>query len=95
MKQRLFRFSVMVYFVGLFCALFLSLSVPPRDLPIWIALIGLAACALLASKGRTRRWRIACVAFLVIALLGTALEVVSGMAIKRRMEQDRGGAFQH
>jgi hypothetical protein len=95
MRKRLLRYSVMFYGFGLFYAFFLSLNVPPGDLPEWITMIALAACALLASKGQTRRWRIACVAFLVIALLGTTLEVVAGIAIKRRMEQVRGRELKH
>ncbi len=83
-----FKWSVVFYIVLLTYACF-SLNVPPADLPAFVGLVVLATCALIASKGETRRWRTICAIFLAVAVLGTALEILSGHAIKTRLEHDR------
>jgi thiol:disulfide interchange protein len=79
----------MVFYVVLLAYACFSLSVPPADLPAFIGLLVLAVCALMASKGETRRWRTICAVFLAVAVLGTTLEILSGHAIKSKLEHDR------
>jgi len=83
-----FKWSMVFYVVLLVYACF-SLSVPPADLPAFIGLVVLAVCALMASKGETRRSRTICAIFLAVAVLGAILEILSGHAIKARLERDR------
>jgi hypothetical protein len=70
--------SVVVY-VTLVPLVALSLSVPPGDLLIFIAMSVAAACAWWSKDLESRRWRVACLIGLVFAVLGGILELVSGL----------------
>ncbi len=93
MRRHFFKWSVVLYIILLPYVCF-SLSVPPADLPFFVALIVLATCALLASKQEARRWRIICIVGLVVSVLGGASEVIVGHRIKARLDRDREAPIQ-
>jgi hypothetical protein len=88
MKRHFFKWSVVLYMILLPYVCF-SLSVPPANLPFFIGLIFLSACALITSKKETRGWKIICILAPSFAILGGAFEIVSGRIIKARLDHDR------
>lgn len=78
MRRRIFNYSVVVY-IALSPLIAFSLSVPPHNLIIFLAMAVAAASALATSREESRRWRLACIIGLAFAVVGGILEVIAGL----------------
>ena len=76
MKGKLLNVCVVVYLLLLIFALG-TLSVPPRDLPIYGGMLITSIAAFVLAKEKTRRWRIPCALGVGLAVIGSLLQVVA------------------
>jgi len=77
-QRVIFEMSMACYGVGLVYTTSMSLSVPPEDVPIWLAMVICAVCALFSSKSAPRKWQFISAAALVFAIAGTIFCVLAG-----------------
>jgi integral membrane sensor domain MASE1 len=85
MKQSIVRIATIIWIIGLILSAFL-LSVPPRDLPIYI---GLACISLIPLIWGSHRYRIFGIIALMISLLMVVLECWAGVRIKEQKEHNQ------
>jgi hypothetical protein len=76
MKGKLLNVCVVVYLLLLIFALG-TLSVPPRDLPIYGGMLITSIVAFVLAKEKTRRWRIVTALGVGLAVIGSLLQVVA------------------
>jgi hypothetical protein len=87
MKKLVFKWAVVLYIIVLPYVI-CSLSVPPADLPFFVALTVIAVCALWASASQPRKWRTVCIIALCFSVLAGVGEVVAGHFVKLQRERD-------
>jgi hypothetical protein len=75
MKGKLLNVCITAYLLLLIFALG-TLSVPPRDLPIYGGMLITSIVAFVLAKEKTRRWRIVTASAIGLAVIGSLLQVV-------------------
>lgn len=86
------KLSILRILFGVFLFLLLlgtfSLSVPPGDFSLFVAMFVIACVGLGLSLAESRTWRVVWTLALVAAFLGGALEVVAGKRIAQQRSKN-------